>query len=76
MSACMMRKVDNLGRITLPMALRRIMDISPSDSLEIFLDEDRIVLCKSNRCCVLCSSAYALTQYRGKYICAGCLQAL
>lgn len=76
MSACMMRKVDNLGRITLPMALRRIMDISPNDSLEISLEEDRIVLCKSNRCCVLCGSVYALTQYRGKCVCKNCVQAL
>ncbi|RDE36651.1 AbrB/MazE/SpoVT family DNA-binding domain-containing protein [Parageobacillus thermoglucosidasius] len=40
------RKLDQLGRIVIPMELRRTLDINIKDSLEIFLDEDCIVLQK------------------------------
>ncbi|QKY71792.1 AbrB/MazE/SpoVT family DNA-binding domain-containing protein [Lentibacillus sp. CBA3610] len=40
------RKIDELGRIVLPMELRKSLDIQERDPLEIFVDEERIVMQK------------------------------
>ena len=45
-STGIVRKVDELGRIVLPIELRRTLDISIKDSIEIFTDEDKIILQK------------------------------
>lgn len=38
------RKVDELGRVVLPIELRRNLDINEKDALEIYVDEDKIIL--------------------------------
>lgn len=45
-STGIVRKVDELGRVVLPIELRRTLDIHEKDSLEIFVDNDKIVLTK------------------------------
>lgn len=70
------RKVDELGRIVLPIELRRTLDIAERDSLEIYLDGDRIVLQKSEDNCVFCGGSTVLTVYRGKNVCQDCLRNL
>ena len=45
-STGIVRKVDELGRIVLPIELRRTLDINIKDSIEIFTDEDKIILQK------------------------------
>jgi len=71
----MIRKVDELGRIVLPIELRRNLDIIEHDELEIFVDTDAIVLRKHEASCVFCDGPVML-QYREKYICADCLKKL
>lgn len=71
-----LRKVDSLGRITLPMELRRTLDISEHDRLEIYLDEDRVILRKNEESCIFCGSNVQLLEYQDKYICRECIQAL
>jgi len=66
------RKVDDLGRIVLPIELRRTLDIAERDELEIFMEDDRIVLKKYEPACVFCSSEQGLVSYRGKNICQEC----
>ena len=46
-STGMVRQLDTLGRIVIPVELRRTMDLSLKDTLEIFVDGDQIVLKKS-----------------------------
>lgn len=46
------RKVDDLGRIVLPIELRRMLDIAERDELEIYMDQDRIVLQKYEPACI------------------------
>ena len=70
------RKVDELGRIVLPIELRRTLDIEERDSLEIYLDGDKIVLQKYETSCLLCGSAEGLVSHRGKNICSECIRAL
>ena len=71
-STGIIRKVDDLGRIVLPIELRRTLDIAERDELEIFMEDDRIVLKKYEPACVFCSSEQGLISYRGKNICQEC----
>ncbi len=70
------RKVDELGRIVLPVELRRTLDIAEKDSLEIFVDGSNIVLKKYQPACVFCGETKEIRQFRGKSVCANCLREL
>ena len=70
------RKVDELGRIVLPISIRQIMDINEKDSLEIFTDENRIILQKYQPSCVFCDDAKDIVVFHGKNICPKCIKAL
>ncbi len=70
------RKVDELGRIVLPIELRRIMDIEEKDPIEIFVDNESIVLKKYEPSCIFCNEAKNVIEYKGKNICAGCMEEL
>lgn len=71
----MIRKVDELGRVVLPIELRRNLDIAERDELEIFVDGDRIILQKHEASCIFCGSTL-VQQFRGKNVCTSCLEAL
>lgn len=70
------RRVDELGRIVLPAELRRSLDISDRDELEIYVERDRIVLQKFEPSCVFCGSSRDLVVYRGKQICKSCIESM
>ena len=67
------RKVDDLGRIVLPIELRRILDIAERDELEIYMDQDRIILQKYEPACVFCGIAQELVTYHSKNVCRSCI---
>ena len=73
-STGIIRKVDELGRIVLPIELRRTLDIAERDELEIYLDNDRIILQKFEPSCIFCGSSHRLLQYHGKNVCHECVQ--
>lgn len=75
-STGIVRNVDELGRIVLPIELRRTMNISVKDPVEIFVDSDRIVLKKYNPCCIFCGSEKNVTEFKDKLICGSCRKAL
>ena len=75
-STGIVRKVDELGRIVLPIELRRTLDIAEKDSLEIYVDESTIVLKKYEPACIFCSNAKNVVNYKGKNICAVCMKEL
>ncbi|MFT9055128.1 MAG: AbrB/MazE/SpoVT family DNA-binding domain-containing protein [Ethanoligenens sp.] len=68
------RSVDNLGRIVLPMELRRQLEINEKDPLEIFVDSNDIILRKHGIKCALCgeSDTDRLLTYNGKTVCKEC----
>ncbi|MDQ1436610.1 MAG: AbrB family transcriptional regulator, transcriptional pleiotropic regulator of transition state [Acidimicrobiaceae bacterium] len=68
----MARKVDELGRIVLPVETRRLFGISPGDALEISVADGAINLRKIERSCVFCEGDQDLRQFKGKLVCAGC----
>jgi transcriptional pleiotropic regulator of transition state genes len=72
-STGIVRKVDELGRIVLPIELRRTLDINEKDSLEIYVDEGSIILRKYHPSCIFCDSTQDVIQYKGKNICRRCV---
>jgi len=70
------RKLDPLGRVVLPVELRRIMNINKDDPLEIFVDENNIILKKYEPSCIFCNEAKNVSMYKGKLICSDCLDDL
>ena len=67
------RKVDQLGRIVLPIELRRTLGIEIRDPLEIFVENDSIILRKYAPACILCGEAGDLVEYKGKKVCRECI---
>lgn len=75
-STGIVRLVDELGRIVLPIELRRTLDIAEKDPLEILVEDSDIVLRKYRPDCVFCGARGELTEFKGKRICPACRTAL
>ncbi|MFR1888368.1 MAG: AbrB/MazE/SpoVT family DNA-binding domain-containing protein [Anaerostipes caccae] len=67
-STGIVRKLDELGRITLPIELRRNLDIEDRGALEIFVDDDTIILRKYNPADVFTGEMNELVEYKGKKV--------
>ena len=70
-STGVVRKLDNLGRIVIPVELRKVMDI---DTLEIFTEGDQIILKKYHPACIFCNEARNVNLFKGKLVCDKCLK--
>ncbi len=75
-STGIVRKVDELGRIVLPIELRRTLDIAEKDALEIYVDESSIILKKYEPSCIFCGDSKDVFLFKGKNICPKCLEEL
>ncbi len=75
-STGIVRKVDELGRVVIPIELRRTLGIDEKDSLEIYVDGEKIILRKYEPACIFCGNAENVINYRGKNICEVCLKQL
>ena len=75
-STGIVRKLDELGRIVLPIELRRNMELAEKDSVEIYVDGESIILRKYSPNCAFCGSTKNLVEYRGKRICHSCAGAV
>ena len=75
-STGIVRKVDELGRIVLPIELRRTLDIAEKDSLEIYVDGPSIVLKKYQPACIFCDDARDVINFKGKNVCPTCIKEL
>jgi transcriptional pleiotropic regulator of transition state genes len=71
-STGIVRKVDELGRVVIPIELRRTLAISEKDALEIFVDGERIMLKKYEPACIFCGNADNTTYFKGKIVCTDC----
>ena len=70
------RKVDELGRIVIPIELRNKLDIAIKDPIEIFVEGSSIILKKYEPNCIFCGSSKELTSYKDKLLCSKCLNKL
>ncbi|MBE6763118.1 MAG: AbrB/MazE/SpoVT family DNA-binding domain-containing protein [Ruminococcaceae bacterium] len=68
------RNIDALGRIVIPKDIRNRLEIEEGDSLEMFLDDNTIVIRKYNPSCILCGSAKDIVTFRGKNFCPNCVK--
>lgn len=71
-STGIVRKIDELGRIVLPMELRRNLNLNIKDSIEIYVEGEQIILKKYEPCCIFCGEATNITNFKGKNVCECC----
>ena len=73
-STGVVRKIDELGRIVLPMSLRTTFDIKEKDALEIFTEGNKIILQKYQPSCIFCNNADEVILFEGKRLCKNCIE--
>ncbi|HZT65352.1 MAG TPA: AbrB/MazE/SpoVT family DNA-binding domain-containing protein [Acidimicrobiales bacterium] len=66
------RRIDHLGRIVVPVELRRMLGISPGDELEVAVKGDSVTLTKVRQGCVFCGTEDDLRSFRERLICREC----
>ena len=75
-STGIVRKVDELGRVVIPIELRRTLQIEEKDALEIYVDGEKIILKKYEPACIFCDNAEGIRSFKEKNICKGCFDAM
>ncbi len=72
----MVRPIDSLGRIVIPTELRKVLQIKEKDSLEIFVEDNCIILKKYQPSCIFCNSMEDIEIYKGYMVCKECMRKL
>ncbi|MFW5998195.1 MAG: AbrB/MazE/SpoVT family DNA-binding domain-containing protein [bacterium] len=72
-STGIVRKIDDLGRMVIPVELRKTMNINKKDPMEIYVDEEKIILKKYEPACIFCGNADETFEFKGKTVCKDCL---
>ena len=75
-STGIVRKVDELGRIVLPIEMRRTLDIAERDALEIYVEGSSVILKKYKPSCIFCDATKDISVFKGKHVCPKCLKEL
>jgi transcriptional pleiotropic regulator of transition state genes len=75
-STGIVRKVDELGRIVLPIEMRRTLDIGEKDALEIYVEGSSVILKKYKPSCIFCDGTKDISVFKGKNVCPKCLKEL
>ncbi len=72
-STGIIRKLDELGRVVIPIELRNKFNISEKDPIEIYVDGSNIILKKYEVSCIFCGKSENLKEFKDKQICSNCL---
>ncbi len=75
-STGIIRKMDELGRIVLPIELRTKLNIAEKDPVEIYVEGSSIILKKFQPNCVFCGNTRNLIDYKGKLLCPKCVKSI
>ncbi len=75
-STGIVRKIDELGRIVLPIEIRRTMHIDVRDPMEIYVEGNSIILRKYEQECVFCGSTKKVTTFKNRSVCENCRKEL
>ena len=76
-STGIVRKIDSMGRVVLPMETRKLLNLISDDSaVEIYTDNDSIILKKYVPACIFCNSADDIIEFNGEKICKNCVERL
>ncbi|MGN0691217.1 MAG: AbrB/MazE/SpoVT family DNA-binding domain-containing protein [Oscillospiraceae bacterium] len=68
------RALDSLGRVVIPIEIRRRFEINEDEELEFYIEDDKIIMKKFIDSCTFCGSRDNLTEYKGKHICTDCIK--
>lgn len=75
-STGIVRNIDELGRVVVPKEIRRKLGISNTDPVEIYVEDDKIILKKYIPVCHFCGGSEDLREYKDKNICLSCINEL
>ncbi|MBQ7714253.1 MAG: AbrB/MazE/SpoVT family DNA-binding domain-containing protein [Clostridia bacterium] len=75
-STGIVRKIDELGRIVLPIEMRNRLEIGPGIGVEIFFEDSSIILRKYLPSCIFCNETEGLIEYKGRKVCKRCIDQL
>lgn len=75
-STGIVRKIDELGRIVLPKELRNTLKIGHKDAMEIYVEDECIIIKKYEPACIFCGSASDVVTYLDKKLCKDCIEKL
>lgn len=73
-STGVVRRVDSLGRVVLPMECRRTLGIKVGDSMEIFVDGGTLIFRKYEPSCIFCGESRNVERFKGKNVCPACMR--
>ncbi|MBQ7333688.1 MAG: AbrB/MazE/SpoVT family DNA-binding domain-containing protein [Clostridia bacterium] len=73
-STGIVRNIDELGRLVIPKEMRKKMGIGESSPVEIFVEDDRIIVTKYQDSCIFCGDSKELCDFKGKRICKSCAE--
>ena len=71
-STGIVRKMDELGRVVIPIEIRNQFNIAEKDPVEIYVDGSSIVIKKYEPNCIFCGNTESLINYNDKLICEEC----
>lgn len=75
-STGIVRKIDELGRVVIPVELRRLLNLEVKDAVEIYTEADTIIFKKYEPACIFCGQARGTVSIKGKIVCKSCLEEL
>jgi AbrB family transcriptional regulator, transcriptional pleiotropic regulator of transition state genes len=67
------RHIDELGRIVIPIEIRKRLGLAEKDPVEISVKGETILLAKANTVCVFCGRDEGLEEHRGRAVCRHCI---
>ena len=70
------RHIDDLGRIVIPIEIRKRFSLGEKDPLEISVKDDVILLSKPQTVCIFCGRRSSLQEHRGRAVCRNCVSEL
>lgn len=70
------RRLDELGRVVIPMEIRNQLKITEKDPIEIYVDKSCIILKKHLPHCIFCGKKKGLIEYKDRLICSKCAEEL
>ena len=75
-SSAITRQLDALGRVVIPIEMRRNLNIGNRDYVEIYAEDDKIIIKKAGESCVFCGGGENLLIFKDRYVCSECLAQL
>lgn len=76
MNTGMIRRVDELGRVVIPIEIRNNLGINEKDPIEFHVEDKKLILVKFEPDCVFCGNTENLKELNDKVVCTECIDKL